>query len=293
MVGRTWKGILDGERIKNLLLESGGKEEDIKQDYEVWRIKLFSSTFIYYKNGTLYSTPSPEIDKVWERIDSLLGGRFSSPTREYLIGVDEVGKGEVIGPLILVGVLFRRELFHKIDYIISSSDTKKRHDFYYWNRIFEELKSLKGFHYEYLEICEKEIEKYNINSLLDRGYKILIENLIGNLDTSKVRIVIDDYGVGKSLKDFLNSLSSEIIIESNSEDKFLETRCASIIAKAIREEKIKRIREDERYILDGKDVGSGNMGDKRTMEWLKTWYEKKGEFPEFVRKSFLSKWKVK
>lgn len=293
MLGRTWKGILKGKEIKNLLLDFGGKEEDRKQDYEIWRIKLFSSTFIYYKNGTLYSTPSPEINEIWKKIDSLLGGRFFAPTKEYLMGADEVGKGEVLGPLILVGVLFKRELFHKMDYIINSSNTKKRHAFYYWNRIFEGLKSLEGFHYEHLEISEEEIDKYNINLILDRGYLRLIENLIRNLDPSKIRIVIDDYGVGKSLKDFLNSLSSEIIIESNSEDKFLETRCASIIAKVIREEKIKRIREDERYIIDGKDVGSGNMGDKRTIEWLKAWHEKKGEFPIFVRKSFLRKWKIK
>lgn len=292
-MGRTWKGIFDGYKIKNFLLDSGGIEEKPKNEYELWRIRLFSSTFIYYKTGTLYSTPSEEINKIWEKIDSLLGGRFIHPTKEYLMGFDEAGKGEVIGPLILVGVLFKRDLFNKIDYIINSSDTKKRHDFFYWNNIFIELKSLKGFHYEFWKISEIEIDKFNINHLLDEGYKILLTKLLKNLDPSKVRIVIDDYGIGKSLKEFLNGLSSEIIIETNSEDKYLETRCASIIAKVIREEKIKIIRENEKYVIDGKNIGSGNLGDEKTREWLRTWYEMKGKFPKFVRKSFLRKWKIK
>ncbi|MCX7846205.1 MAG: hypothetical protein N2312_06285 [Dictyoglomaceae bacterium] len=293
MVGRSWKRILEGDRIKNFLINAGGIEEAPKSEYELWRIKLLSSTFIYYKTGTLYSTPSEEIKKIWEKIDSLLGGRFEIPTKNYLMGFDETGKGEIIGPLILVGVLFKRELFKKIDYIINASDTKKSHDFYYWNRIYQELKLLKEFHFEYLEISERELDKFNINVLMDRGYKKLINNLLNKIDPSEVRIVIDDYGIGKSLREFLKNIPSEIIIENNSEEKFLETRCASIIAKAIREEKIKRIREDERYIIEGKDFGSGNLGDEKTREWLRIWHEKKGEFPDFVRKSFLRKWKNK
>ncbi|MEM2822137.1 MAG: ribonuclease HII, partial [Candidatus Pacearchaeota archaeon] len=108
-LGRSWKFIQNSgaRKIKSYLLENGGEEEKVISTYEVWRIKFSDSTFTYYKNGTLYATPSNSNDsavlKAWEYIDSIVIS-YVAPTKDFLIGLDETGKGEVIGHTILTGI---------------------------------------------------------------------------------------------------------------------------------------------------------------------------------------------
>lgn len=98
MQGRTWEDIEDStaEEIKSFLLQKGGKEKEVKGDYEKWRIRFSDSTFTFYKKGTLYSTPSkssdPSIFDTWKYIDSLVGHAYESPTKDFLLGFDETGK---------------------------------------------------------------------------------------------------------------------------------------------------------------------------------------------------------
>lgn len=56
--------------------------------------------------------------------------------------MDETGKGELLGHCVLSGVLFPSNLLREIDYILGSSDTKKRRR-EYWNDLFLELDRLK------------------------------------------------------------------------------------------------------------------------------------------------------
>ena len=39
------------------------------------------------------------------------------PTKDFLIGLDETGKGEVIGHTVLTGVIFLKEIFKDIDFV--------------------------------------------------------------------------------------------------------------------------------------------------------------------------------
>ena len=109
--GRTWKNLTreDAAEIKERLLMQGGVEEEVKSPSEEWRVKLSDSTFTFYKNGTLYSTPSRSQDRnvldMWSYIDSR-SPRFKTPSRDLLIGLDETGKGEIIGHVVLAGVIF-------------------------------------------------------------------------------------------------------------------------------------------------------------------------------------------
>ena len=99
---KKWKVDDDviADEIKSYLIQLGGVEDkDIKSEHECWRVKFSGATFTYYKSGTLFCTaPSdPSVIKVWEFIDSRAGSRFVPPTRDFLIGLDETGKGEIWG----------------------------------------------------------------------------------------------------------------------------------------------------------------------------------------------------
>lgn len=122
MSGHTWKNVDSAvaERIRAHLLEKGGEEREVKAVTEKWRIRLSDATFTYYARSTLYSTPSPFNDpavlEAWNYIESLVDS-YKPPTKDFLIGLDETGKGEVIGHLILSGVIFPRDIYGKVNSI--------------------------------------------------------------------------------------------------------------------------------------------------------------------------------
>ena len=117
------------DEIKRYLIQQGGLEDkDIKSENEVWRVKFSDATLTYYKSGTLFCTASRDtsIKKVWEFISSRAESRFIPPTKDFLIGLDEVGKGEILGHTILVGAIFPKIIFNELEWRVGVADTKKR-----------------------------------------------------------------------------------------------------------------------------------------------------------------------
>jgi ribonuclease HII len=303
MQGRTWKKVNDimAGDIKEYLLANGGLEEEVRNQYEIWRIKFSDSTFTYYSKGTLFSTPSsskdPSVFEAWEKIDSFVGQRYIPSAKDFLVGLDETGKGEVIGHTILTGVIFPNELFREIDLLVGPADTKVRHKFEYWDEIFEKLDNLRsiGLNFIVEKIPPWHVDKYNLNKIMDISYQRILSNLLRRATINRCRVVLDDYGVGPTLVRFLNFLEkqgSEILISSNSEDKYLEVKTASLISKRIREGVIKAINEALEFQIKRLSVGSGNAGDKQTLEWLNKWYSLGKEWPWFVKRSYRTIWEI-
>lgn len=297
MTGRKW--IVDknkAEKIRILLLTNGGKEEKINPPYEIWRIKLKDTTFTYYSTKTLYSTQTksgaPEVIYAWKEINKIAEPLFIPLKRNFAIGLDETNKGEAFGPLFLIGVFIPKNLFPFLEEILSTVDTKKSHSFLYWQAIYKKILSYKdaGLTFVGKKISPQLIDKYKINYLMDTGYLTILKKLIEKRDLKDLRITIDDYSIGKKLKTFLSDLAkrkTEVIIKKNADEKYLEVKTASLIAKFFREKFFYQIKNNPEYQIENLTVGSGNLGDKETIEWLKKWYEKYKELPWFVRKSFL------
>lgn len=296
MFGRTWKNVEDSvaEKIKFYLLEHGGEEQEIRNANEKWRIRFLDSTFTYYKNGTLYSTPSRSNDAAvlgaWIHIDSLVVP-YLPTEKEFLIGLDETGKGEVIGHLVLAGVVFPKSLYEKVNLIVGAADTKKRHDFSYWDKIFRALDTLRkeGFNFIVEKIPPWQIDKFNINKIMDVTYQRILNIFFRKVKIGECRIVLDDYNVGLTLSRFLKFLTkrgAEVVVTTRADEEYLEAKTASLVSKRFRESVIKAINESPEFEVNGVSVGSGNAGDPQTLEWLRKWYESGREWPWFVKKSF-------
>jgi ribonuclease HII len=294
--GRTWKNLTreDAAEIKERLLMQGGVEEEVKSPSEEWRVKLSDSTFTFYKNGTLYSTPSRSQDRnvldMWSYIDSR-SPRFIIPSRDLLIGLDETGKGEIIGHVVLAGVIFPKDLFDELSDIVSTADTKRRHDFKYWDEIFRRIDGLMkhGFRYEVQTISPEEVDEYNLNKIMDVTYQRILSKFTRDADMRSCRVVLDDYGVGSTLGRYLNFLrnqGAEVIVENKADERYLEVKVASLVSKRIREEIIERINENPDFQIDGLSVGSGNPNDMQTIKWLGKWYESGRDWPWFIRRSY-------
>lgn len=303
MQGHTWKNIeIDtAEEIKIHLLENGGLEEEVKSQHEGWRVKFSDCTFTYYKKGTIYSTPSnsnnPAVFETWKQIDSVVGSAYALPTKDFLIGLDETGKGEVVGHTVLTGVIFPKEIFGKVDLLIGPADTKKRHKFEYWDEIFRKLDQFRSLGFDFIteRIPPWHVDKYNLNKIMDVVYQSILSTFLRRTQIEDCRIILDDYGIGHTLKQFLNFLEmqgAEVVVTTNSEDKYLEAKTASLTSKGTREAVMKAINDKPEFQIDSLSIGSGNAGDKQTSEWLKKWYASGKQWPWFVKKSFKTIWKI-
>src|SRR2546428_4489931 len=297
MSGRTWKTIDSetAEKIKSHLLENGGTMEEITSVTEVWRIKYSDSTFTYYKSGTLFGTESnakdPAVLTAWETIGSIAGPSYVSPTRDFLIGLDETGKGELAGHTVLTGVIFPRSLFDRIDLLAGPADTKTYHKFAYWDDIFKKLDGLRssGFYFIMEKIPPWTVDKYRLNKIMDVTYQRLLSIFFRKAEISRCRIVLDDYGVGPTLQRFLFFLQkqgAEVITSHQSDQTYLEAKAASLVSKRERERLMDSINRKPEFQVDGLTIGSGNAGDKKTLEWLRKWHQTGKAWPWFIKISF-------
>jgi ribonuclease HIII len=146
--GQKWKvDAVTADEIKSYLIQQGGVEDkDIKSEHEVWRVKFSDATLTYYKSGTLFCTTSsdPSIKGVWELISSRAESRFVPPNKDFLIGLDETGKGEILGHTILVGAIFPKAIFNEVERLVGVADTKKKSSTAYWNGVLKRLDLMKG-----------------------------------------------------------------------------------------------------------------------------------------------------
>lgn len=297
--GRKWQ-IKDekvSEQIKSWLITNGGVEDqNIANPYEKWRIKYSDATITLYESPqkrTIFITESNDGDliEVHKFIESLVGSRFTISDKKFLVGFDETGKGEVLGHLILTGVIFPIDIYSDLESVIGVADTKIKREIQYWNDIFNRIDFYKnkGLYFLIEKIPPWEVDKYNINKLLDLTYQRILLSFAQKYNLRETRIVLDDYGIGSSLMRYLNSLTNkgdEIIKGTKADEKYLEVKVASIISKYTQQKIINVISHNPEFQLNGQLLGSGNAGDSRTLAWLQAWYKTGRQWPWFIKRSF-------
>ncbi|MEM2726944.1 MAG: ribonuclease HII [Archaeoglobaceae archaeon] len=187
-------------------------------------------------------------------------------------GIDEAGKGCVIGPLVVAGVACDRE-----DYLrsIGVKDSKKLSQ-----KRREELaeKIRKVAKIEVVKIPAEKLDEMmgskTINEILKESYAEIIKRLnpkIAFVDSPDVK----PERLAKQLKEMTGI---EVVAEHKADEKYALVSSASIIAKVEREKEIEFLKQS------CGDFGSGYTSDPKTIEYLK----QLKEMPSFVRK----KWKT-
>ncbi len=296
MNGRTWRRLDDDKdkRIRNLLLSNGGTELPCHADFERWRIQLEDSTFTSYTSGVIYSTPtsSPTVQRIWSEIDEIVGFQYEPPTRNWLFGLDEAGKGEIFGSIFVAGVAFPKDLFFQLQKILNFADTKSRkRSLQYWQGVYQGIISLdkEKVKVHAVRIPPASVDSENLRKLLDRAYIKVIDKILGELKTVDVRIVVDDYMLEKDMQDKmleLKRMGVETIAEHDADQNYLEVKAASVIAKYLREKEIDEIRNNKEFQIDGLTIGTGSSNNPETLRWLKAWHKSNKSWPWFVRKTF-------
>lgn len=282
----------EANKVRDYIIKCGGEQIKIKSNYELWRIKYVNITFIYYQTGKLLATGNNienNIKFIDDFIQNELKNSFKKLEYEYFLGFDETGKGEVVGHIVLCGVMIHKKAISLVEQTFSTSDTKKTRTLAYWSNIFEKVKDIDdNLNYHLFFISPFEIDGFNLNQLLDYAYIKLIKIFLKNLNKkAKIRLTIDNYGAGEVLLKYLEKIKKKsnilLKIESKADDKYPEAHLASLISKFYQQSLLSDIKKT----LFNQNIGSGNLNDIDTINWIKTLVNSGIKVPWFIRQSYI------
>lgn len=296
--GRKWLEVTPdfAHKVREYLCQEGGAADgSLLGPAEAWRVRFSEVTFTYYKKGTLYCSPSPSVDpaveSAWAWVDAGSEPRFVPSERAYLIGLDETGKGELVGHVTLVGALVPQTLAPEVERLVALAETKKRKSLAYWDNLFMSLARMKprGLDFIIEKVPPWMVDRYNLNRILDVNYQRILNVLFRRARPELCRITVDNYGVGATLTRFLRALENqgaEVVVEAGADDRYLEARVASVLAKRAREKVLEAVNRKPGFQVDGLSVGSGSASNPATLAWLKAWRGTGQAWPWFIKRSF-------
>ncbi|MEM0096591.1 MAG: ribonuclease HII [Candidatus Bathyarchaeia archaeon] len=205
-------------------------------------------------------------------------------------GVDDAGRGSVIGPLVIAGVLVNSEDIPKLAQL-GVKDSKllspTRRE-----TLAVEIKRIAKKHVV-VKLSPAEIDKvvmtgrklHRLNWLEAQAMAKVIELLRPNIVYVDASDILEER-FKQQILEFL-PFKVEIVSEHKADRKYPVVSAASIIAKVERDREIAELKA--KY----GDFGCGYPTDPKTMEFLRRCLETFKEYPDFVRKSWRPAKKVK
>ncbi|MFH1053100.1 MAG: ribonuclease HII [Candidatus Woesearchaeota archaeon] len=197
-----------------------------------------------------------------------------------ILGIDEAGRGPVIGPLVIAAVVIDedKEVNLKRMGVKDSKllGRKKREELFH--------KIIKFYEFKFLIIPPSEIDDALASETLNLNW----------LEAQKSAILINELKPGKAIldcpspnlkrykeyvKEILKS-DTELIVEHKADFNHPVVAAASIIAKVIRDDEISKIQKGIK-----ENIGSGYIADPATQRFLDQNHDK---YPEIIRKSWSS-----
>lgn len=200
-----------------------------------------------------------------------------------ICGIDDAGRGPVIGPLVIAGILVDEHGLQRLIQIgvrDSKALSLKRRE-----RLAEQiLKVIERYHII-------KVQPWEIDVVVERGRRL---NRLNRLEAHVMARIICELRPDIAYVDASDVLPErfkqhileevpfkvEIISEHNADKIYPVVSAASIMAK------VERDREIERLKREYGDFGSGYPADPKTISFLKGWVKKHGLYPDFVRKSW-------
>ena len=194
-----------------------------------------------------------------------------------ICGVDDAGRGSMIGPLVIAGVSIDKKNIRKLSNLgvrdSKKLSPKKRESLY--KEIIKIVDS-----YNVIRIPPKTIDNFvfqhNLNHLEAKTMAKVITNLkpqlsyVDSCDVNASRF-------GREISDL--SGKSKVKSYHYADSRFIVVSAASIIAKVSRDRTIARLNKNS-------NLGSGYPSDKKTVNYVKKLVSSKKPLPLHVRKSW-------
>lgn len=202
-----------------------------------------------------------------------------------ILGVDEAGRGSVLGPLVVAGVIVPE----KMEKVLERMGVKDSKRLAPHRRTILSRKLRKMFEYDMIVISAREIDEMRADGInLNEIEKNAMEELILRLKPEKAIVDAVDVKAERFQENLCKDTGFDVIAEHKADDNYIQVSAASIIAKAERDAQIAEINKE--FIKQG-GIGSGYPSDPTTKKFLSNYaYD---EMPYFVRKSWNTVAKLK
>jgi ribonuclease HII len=198
-------------------------------------------------------------------------------------GVDDAGRGPVIGPLIIAGVLLEEKEISKLR-LLGVKDSKMLSP-----RRREQL--VVGIKELALKHCVESLSPEEIDRVVETGRRLhrlnrleanTMAKVIERLKPNVAYVDASDVLADRFKEHIAEKLTFEvkIVSEHKADVKYPIVSAASIIAKVERDRAIQEL--SDRY----GEIGSGYVTDLKTIGFLEKWLTTHGSYPRFVRKSW-------
>jgi len=194
-------------------------------------------------------------------------------------GVDEAGRGSIIGPLVVAGISIRESKIAQLTEM-GVRDSKKLTP-KARARLFGGITKVAD------SICVRKVNPVEVDGSvslrgLNRLEARLMADVINKIGADEVYVDCCDVNPDRYRDHICQHLRCSPTVHSmhHADSINVVVSAASIIAKITRDEEIQRIRA--RY----RGIGSGYPSDEQTMRFIRRWVNKNGAAPEFARKSW-------
>jgi ribonuclease HII len=207
-----------------------------------------------------------------------------------IAGVDEAGRGCVIGPLVVAGIAVTSEnlpLLSQLGVKDSKLLTPKKRE-----ALYPEILKLTHSHH-IIKVLPYIIDKavrstrtlHKLNRLEAQTMARIIEQLKPDEAYVDAADVLQDR-FGAHIKECLTTKTA-IISKHKADRTFPVVSAASIIAKVERDKEIETLK------IEFGDFGSGYLTDDKTIGFLKHLLDANGDYPSCIRKSWAPARRVK
>ena len=200
-----------------------------------------------------------------------------------VLGIDESGRGPVIGPLVICGYMIEESKTAKLralgarDSKLLSDEQRRRHE--------PKLKKMaKDFAFQIT--TAKEIDSLRKRKNLNKIEIEAMQRLINLLNPEKVIIDSPETNTKKfaeKMRSGLDNKELKIICENYADKNYPVVSAASILAKILRDNMVEKIKKEA-----GFDFGTGYSHDEQTTGFLKKLYAEQKAFPDWVRHSWIT-----
>jgi ribonuclease HII len=197
-------------------------------------------------------------------------------------GVDEAGRGSIIGPLVVAGVSVSESKIPKLKEI-GVRDSKQLTP-QIREKLYDEIVSIAD-HYHIHIIKSTEVDSHVLQKGLNRLEARAMAHVIEKMKVDEVYIDCCDTNTERYKEHVIAHLkvtpqAMKIYSMHHADRINVVVSAASILAKIRRDLELQKIKK--RYC----DIGSGYPSDEKTMLFIRNWVEMKKAPPAFARRSW-------
>ncbi|MDD1756276.1 MAG: ribonuclease HII [Methanomassiliicoccales archaeon] len=194
-----------------------------------------------------------------------------------ICGVDEAGRGPVIGPLVVAAVMVDDDAVLRSLRVKDSKQLSPRRR----EELALEIRKRARVEVEIIEAAQLD-EMMAIDSLNDievKAFASLISSLMADVVYADA-CDVDARRFSRRIRGHL-SYHPKMFCEHKADERYPVVSAASIIAKTVRDRRVREIEEEL-----GQPIGSGYAHDEISLAFLEKWIKEKGDVPPHTRRTW-------